>query len=106
MLRNVVAGGIFGTGAAISALPTILLFPICLVPGVIIFVVSMALVIKGMYDASKDDDGTSGLLLLLPFAFGGAGTLICLTPALLPGGIGYFLAKTIAPKNEAKLEYF
>ena len=93
--RVVVGKGLKGIGAAISALPVLLLAPICLVVGVITALIGIAVTIAAVLSMK---DPVSGLIIVLPLFIADRVGLICLSPALLPYGIGYGLNKLIAPK--------
>ena len=100
MVRSLVGTGLFGVGVAISAVPTLILLPICIVPTIILAVVGVALFMyELMADGDEDKGGFSGLILLLPVMGAGVVGLVCLAPALLPAGIGIVLNKIISPND-------
>ena len=106
-VRNATAFGALATGVAFSVVPTMLLLPICLVPTAIAFVLSVIGIIsilknEDRKEPNRDTSGDVAAIILIPIVTAGVG-LICLAPALIPGGIGYVLAKLIAPE---KTEHF
>ena len=101
-VRALVGAVLFGAGVLISTIPTLLLFPICLIPATIVAIIGIAGYTA--YAITSREKHGAGIIesviigVTVPIAVSAVVGLVCLAPALLPGGIGYMMSKAIKPK--------
>ena len=105
MARTIGAGTVYGAGVSLSVVSTLILLPVCLIPGIIGFLIALAAVCSGATsNGGEKRHEYAGLIdILAPFLVGGAVIYICLMPGLYPGRVGKRLANKINPK---KVEQF
>ena len=102
--RTIAGIGAFGLGIAISAIPTLIMFPICLVPSVIIILLTLAsvIVIDKIERAQSDDDddvSVAGLLSMIFMPLGATFGMVCMYPALYPAFYGHKVYKRLTNKS-------
>ena len=101
MARGIAALGLFVGGIAITAVPALLMLPICLVAGTISFVIGFAAILlligkKTKEDHNRDESGDVGYIIEVLLGSLAVG-VICLVPSLVPAGVGIGLSMIVAP---------